>query len=169
MDELQADLKASNEVPPNESTGTGSVTATFDTDSNKLSWKGAVSGLSGQVTAANFHAAEAGRNGAVEFLKSEKLHDILCLITDLQMPELSGLAFQDRLIAEGHRIPIILITGHRDDRTCRLQRFPKLPALLVEKKNGRLREPAVSKSRAISTLVSSPLVGQADATNHELM
>ena len=65
MVELQADLKASNEVPPNESTGTGSVTATFDTDSNKLSWKGAVSGLSGPVTAAHFHAAEAGRNGAV--------------------------------------------------------------------------------------------------------
>src|SRR5215467_2437761 len=65
MVDLKADLKASNEVPPNESTGTGSVTATFDTDSNKLSWKGAVSGLSGPVTAAHFHAAEAGRNGAV--------------------------------------------------------------------------------------------------------
>jgi hypothetical protein len=65
MVELQADLKASNEVPPNESTGTGSVTATFDTDSNKLSWKGTVSGLIGTVTAAHFHAAEAGRNGAV--------------------------------------------------------------------------------------------------------
>lgn len=65
MVELQADLKASNEVPPNESTGTGSVTASFDTDSNKLSWKGTVSGLSGPVTAAHFHAAEAGRNGAV--------------------------------------------------------------------------------------------------------
>ena len=62
---LKADLKASNEVPPNESKGTGSVTATFDTDSNKLSWKGTVSGLIGTVTAAHFHAAEAGRNGAV--------------------------------------------------------------------------------------------------------
>ena len=65
MVEMHADLKASNEVPPNESTGTGSVTANFDTESNKLSWKGAVSGLSGPVTAAHFHAAEAGRNGAV--------------------------------------------------------------------------------------------------------
>ena len=63
--DLKADLKASNEVPPNESKGTGSVTATFDTDSNKLSWKGTVSGLIGTVTAAHFHAAEAGRNGAV--------------------------------------------------------------------------------------------------------
>jgi len=62
---LKADLKASNEVPPNESKGTGSMTATFDTDSNKLSWKGTVSGLIGTVTAAHFHAAEAGRNGAV--------------------------------------------------------------------------------------------------------
>ena len=65
MVDLKADLKASNEVPPNESKGTGSVTATFDSDSNKLSWKGTVSGLSGPVTAAHFHAAEAGRNGAV--------------------------------------------------------------------------------------------------------
>jgi hypothetical protein len=65
MVDLKADLKASNEVPPNESKGTGSVTATFDTDSNKLSWKGTVSGLNGQVTAAHFHTAEAGRNGAV--------------------------------------------------------------------------------------------------------
>ena len=63
--DLKADLKASNEVPPNESKGAGSVTATFDTDSNKLSWKGSVSGLIGTVTAAHFHAAEAGRNGAV--------------------------------------------------------------------------------------------------------
>ena len=65
MVNLKADLKASSEVPPNESKGTGSVTATFDTDSNKLSWKGTVSGLIGTVTAAHFHAAEAGRNGAV--------------------------------------------------------------------------------------------------------
>jgi len=62
---LKADLKASSEVPPNESNGTGSVTAAFDTDSNKLSWKGTVSSLSGPVTAAHFHTADVGRNGAV--------------------------------------------------------------------------------------------------------
>ena len=52
---------------------------------------------------------------ALEFLKSEKLHATSCLITDLQMPGLSGLDLQDRLIAEGHRIPIIFITGHPSD------------------------------------------------------
>ena len=53
---------------------------------------------------------------AEEFLKSEQLHDTSCLITDVQLPGLSGIDLQDCLIAEGHRIPIIFITGHPDDR-----------------------------------------------------
>ena len=43
-------------------------------------------------------------------------HDTSCLITDVQMPGLSGLDLQDRLIARGHRIPIIFITGYPNDR-----------------------------------------------------
>ena len=35
---LKADLKSSNEVPPVDSKGSGSVTATFDTASKQLSW-----------------------------------------------------------------------------------------------------------------------------------
>jgi len=62
---LKADLKAGNEVPPVDSKGTGSVTASYDTSSKKLSWKGSVSGLSGPATAAHFHAGEAGKNGGV--------------------------------------------------------------------------------------------------------
>jgi len=62
---LKADLKSSNEVPPVDSKGSGSVTATFDTASKQLSWKGSVSGLSGPATAAHFHSAESGKNGAV--------------------------------------------------------------------------------------------------------
>ena len=52
---------------------------------------------------------------AEEFLKSEQVIDTSCLITDLHMPGLSGLDLQDRLIARGHRIPIIFITGFPDD------------------------------------------------------
>jgi hypothetical protein len=62
---LKADLKASNEVPPNDSKGTGAVTATYDTASKKLSWKGTVTGLTAPATAAHFHAGEAGKNGGV--------------------------------------------------------------------------------------------------------
>ena len=52
---------------------------------------------------------------ADEFLTSEQLSNTSCLITDLNMPGLSGLDLQDRLIARGHRIPIIFITGYPDD------------------------------------------------------
>jgi hypothetical protein len=62
---LKADLKGASEVPPVDSKGTGSVTATFDTASKKLSWKGSVTGLSGPATAAHFHSGEAGKNGGV--------------------------------------------------------------------------------------------------------
>jgi len=65
MVNMKADLKASNEVPPTASQGTGSVTATFDSATKKLSWKGSVSGLTGPATAAHFHAGEAGKNGGV--------------------------------------------------------------------------------------------------------
>jgi len=47
---------------------------------------------------------------ADEFLKSEQVHDTSCVITDLHMPGLSGIDLQDRLIAQGDRIPIIFIT-----------------------------------------------------------
>jgi len=62
---LKADLKASSEVPPTDSKGSGSVTATYDTASKKLSWKGNVSDLSGPATAAHFHSGEPGKNGGV--------------------------------------------------------------------------------------------------------
>src|SRR5947207_3154012 len=62
---FKADLKAASEVPPTDSKGSGSVTATFDTASKKLSWKGSVSGLTGPATAAHFHSGEAGKNGGV--------------------------------------------------------------------------------------------------------
>ena len=62
---LKADLKPSNEVPPNDSKGSGSLTATYDDASKTLSWKGNVSGLTGPATAAHFHAGEPGKNGGV--------------------------------------------------------------------------------------------------------
>src|SRR3954453_8160586 len=63
---FKADLKGASEVPPNTSQGTGALTATYDTSSKKLTWKGTVSGLSGNATAAHFHGpAETGKNAGV--------------------------------------------------------------------------------------------------------
>ena len=52
---------------------------------------------------------------AEEFLSSEQFSRTSCLITDLHMPGLSGLDLQERLIAQGHRFPIIFITGYPDE------------------------------------------------------
>lgn len=66
MVNFKADLKASSEVPPTDSKGSGSLTATFDTASKKLTWKGSYSGLTGPATAAHFHGpAEPGKNAGV--------------------------------------------------------------------------------------------------------
>ncbi len=62
-----APLAGSNEVPPVTTTAKGTATATYDTASKKLSWKGSYTGLSGPATAAHFHAAEkTTMNGAIQ-------------------------------------------------------------------------------------------------------
>jgi len=64
--QLKATLSGATEVPPNETKGTGAVTATFDTASKVLNWKGTYSGLTGDATAAHFHGpAEPGKNAGV--------------------------------------------------------------------------------------------------------
>ena len=57
----------------------------------------------GYGTAA-FESAEA-------FLKSERVRDADCLITDVQMPGMTGIELQDQLIAQGHRLPVIFVTA----------------------------------------------------------
>ena len=37
-----------------------------------------------------------------------------CLVLDIRMPDMTGLALQERLIESGARVPIVFITGHGD-------------------------------------------------------
>jgi len=61
---LKADLKSSAEVPPKDSAGTGTLTATLDTETNELKYHVEFSGLTGAVVAAHFHGPAAeGANG----------------------------------------------------------------------------------------------------------
>src|SRR2546430_6875079 len=46
------------------------------------------------------------------FLESGQLEHSSCLITDIQMPGLSGLELQSHLLADGCQIPIIFITAY---------------------------------------------------------
>ena len=63
---FKADLSGASEVPATTSKGAGTVTATYDTTGKKLAWKGTVTGLTGNATAAHFHGpAEPGKNAGV--------------------------------------------------------------------------------------------------------
>lgn len=52
---------------------------------------------------------------AEEFLASSACDVAACLITDVQMPGMSGLDLQRHLIGNGNRIPVILITAFPRD------------------------------------------------------
>jgi FixJ family two-component response regulator len=52
---------------------------------------------------------------AEEFLASSACDAAACLITDVQMPGMSGLDLQRHLIGNGNRIPVILITAFPRD------------------------------------------------------
>jgi FixJ family two-component response regulator len=78
-----------------------------DDESVREATKGLVRSLG--YAAATFASAE-------DFLQSDRLHDTSCLISDLQMPGLSGVELQDRLTAAGHRMPIIFVTAFPEER-----------------------------------------------------
>jgi FixJ family two-component response regulator len=49
---------------------------------------------------------------AEEFLQSGHLPDTTCLITDVQMPGMSGVDLQDHIMANGHATPVIFVTAY---------------------------------------------------------
>jgi hypothetical protein len=64
---LIASLNGASEVPSNSTTGTGSLTATYDTTTKKLAWTVTYSGLTGAAVAAHFHGpAGPGKDAPVE-------------------------------------------------------------------------------------------------------
>jgi FixJ family two-component response regulator len=52
---------------------------------------------------------------AQEFLSSRHVRRTSCLITDMQMPGMTGLELYQRLSTSGKPIPTILITAYPDD------------------------------------------------------
>lgn len=53
---------------------------------------------------------------AEAFLKSEGIRDTDCLISDVQMPGMTGIELQGHLIARGHRLPVIFVTAFPEAR-----------------------------------------------------
>lgn len=59
-----ADLKSSSEVPANNSKGSGTLTATYDTASKKLTYTATYKDLTGPATMAHFHGPADAKTNA---------------------------------------------------------------------------------------------------------
>ena len=54
---------------------------------------------------------------AADFLASPLLSATACLVSDVQMPGMTGLELHKHLVDMGHRIPTILVTAYPDELT----------------------------------------------------
>ena len=67
---------------------------------------------------------------AEEYLGADGAHDSECIITDVQMPGMTGIDLQDRLVADGYRRPIIFMSAEEagaDASRTAAPRFLKKP------------------------------------------
>ena len=88
-----ADLKAASEVPANDSKGSGSLTATYDTASKKLTYTVNYKDLSGPATMAHFHGpADAKANAPVVVPAKDAANPIKgeATLTDAQAADLQA-------------------------------------------------------------------------------
>jgi len=53
---------------------------------------------------------------AEHFLRSDVIAETTCLITDMQMPGLSGLELQEALRSQGYQTPVIVITAYPNEK-----------------------------------------------------
>ncbi|MEA3276229.1 MAG: response regulator [Pseudomonadota bacterium] len=56
----------------------------------------------------------ATRASAAEFLALDHHQGVGCMVLDVRMPGVDGMAFQARLAARGVDLPIVFLTGHGD-------------------------------------------------------
>jgi hypothetical protein len=63
---LKADLKGSNEVPPNTSPASGTAQASLNTETKVVTWTVTYKDLTGPAVGAHFHGpAESGKNAGI--------------------------------------------------------------------------------------------------------
>ena len=54
-------------------------------------------------------------SSAEEFLSSNRVSQVKCLVLDIAMPGMSGFDLQQELKVRGHNIPIVFITAQKDE------------------------------------------------------
>ena len=76
--------------------------------------RGATDGL---VRSLGYRAATFA--SAEDYLQSDRINDTSCVITDVQMPGLSGVELQSELLARGNPTPMIFITAFPEEKVRR--------------------------------------------------
>ena len=91
--QYKATLTGPAETPPTDSKGTGTLAATFDTDTKKLEWTVEYSGLTGPAVAAHFHGpAPVGKAAPIEVPLKAPLESPMkgsAILTDSQAKDLT--------------------------------------------------------------------------------
>ena len=72
-------------------------------------------GLENLLESAGHHTV--GLESAEDFLGSELMNAVDCVVLDVNMPGMSGLDLQRVLSDRNERIPIIFVTAHSDEET----------------------------------------------------
>lgn len=89
MIKYSADLTAGAEVPPNDSTATGTADVTVDLDAKTVAWTVSYEGLTGDATAAHIHGpASEGENAGPVINMSDAVMDGEAAITADQISAL---------------------------------------------------------------------------------
>ena len=70
-------------------------------------------GLSDCLDSAGYTVQTFG--AAEEFLAFKSLQPQSCLILDIQLPGISGLELQRRLVSVGNTVPIVFVTAHASE------------------------------------------------------
>ena len=70
------------------------------------------SALVGLVRSLGYEAR--GFESAEHFLRDNGMRDASCIITDIQMPGMSGIDLKQHLMASQNTVPVIMITAHHD-------------------------------------------------------
>lgn len=79
--------------------------------------------LESLLRASGYHVRS--HSSALDFLAAGEPGEAQCLVSDVQMPGMSGLQLHARLIAMGLRIPVIFITAYPEAVPAPLACLPK--------------------------------------------
>jgi len=58
---------------------------------------------------------------AEDFLNSDRVREADCLVLDVQLPGMTGIALHQYLLAHDRRVPAIFITAHASDDRARME------------------------------------------------